>query len=193
MGLFVFTASEQPTGILCYAHGQPYQLGHTPEEHEAYDRGDNPDQPDRKPKPLACSVSELEQLLDVSEADEDRGNSRVLGWVVVVAGYWFAGVCVHHRATIYRKLGVHNAKGAVKAPRERGLIGGANEWSDKPTQTQLDLLHELSVGGTQREIADRLGLTVDSVKSLIKRMSAKLRTANTQQLLSFAAEKRWLD
>lgn len=99
----------------------------------------------------------------------------------------------HHRRTIYQKLGVHRAQDALRLARERGLISGANEWSDKPTPEQMELLRELARGGTQQEVADRLEITLNAVKSRLKRMSAKFRKEKTADLVELAAQKGWLD
>ena len=93
---------------------------------------------------------------------------------------------------LYRKLNAHSASEAIKSARERHLISGTSEWSDRLTSKQMDVLTLLADGKSQPEIAKELGLTLGCIKERSKCMLQKFGFHSKPELLAHARLRGWL-
>ncbi|MCE5200798.1 MAG: LuxR C-terminal-related transcriptional regulator [Armatimonadota bacterium] len=96
------------------------------------------------------------------------------------------------RARLYDRLGVTNARDAIRKGRVRGLISGAHA-QDVPTPKEAEALRAANCGCKQRIAAKRIGISEAAFKQRIKGMFRRYGFNRISQLLNCAREKGWID
>ena len=78
-------------------------------------------------------------------------------------------------------------------PARASRAGQDSDWLDTPTVRELEILHLIAQGQTNRQIADSLFITVGTVKGHVNHIFSKLDVSNRTQALVRAQELQLLD
>lgn len=137
-------------------------------------------------KPLSPRLNEVLKL--VAQGRADKQITRKLGFKMCTAD--------KHRENLYKKLGVNTAAGAALIGIADGIINPHDALKevnkngfDQLSGAEIAVLKSFleTRGGTNKQIADNLGISGGTVRKHFGRIFAKVETNSRVQLASAAA------
>ncbi len=81
----------------------------------------------------------------------------------------------------------------VYDPAVLDLLAPVNKSPTEPTARELDVIREIALGRSNREIAEALGLTENTVEYHLRNAYGKLGVTSRSDALRRARDMQWLD